>query len=35
LQRSARGREKELPRGLGLLAVHAVLREYDMNIITR
>ena len=35
LQRGARGREKELPGWLGLLAVHAVLREYDMNIITR
>jgi hypothetical protein len=35
LQRGARGREKELPGWLGLLAVHAVLREYVMNIITR
>jgi hypothetical protein len=27
LQRGARSREKEFPRGLGLLAVHAVLLE--------
>jgi hypothetical protein len=35
LQRGARGGEKKLPRGLGLLAVHAVLLEYDMENISR
>lgn len=35
LQRGARSREKKLPGRLGLLAVHAVLREYDIDIITR
>ena len=34
LERGARGREKELPGGLGLLAMHEVLLEYDMHKIT-
>ena len=34
LERAARSREKELPRGLGLLAMHKVLLEYDMHKIT-
>ena len=35
LQRVTRSREKELPRGLGLLARHAVLLEYGMHKLTR
>ena len=34
LQRGARGREKELPWGLGLLAMHEVLLEYGMHKLT-
>jgi hypothetical protein len=32
LQGGARGREKELPGGLGLLAMHEVLLKYEYNI---
>ena len=34
LQRGAGGREKELPGGLDLLAMHEVLLKFDMNIIS-